>query len=65
MFTRNQLRNQKVLVAGCGRFGACLAAALSEAGYDILVIDKQKSAFRRLSDSFQGFEIGCECAGSL
>ena len=29
MFTRNQLRNQKVLVAGCGRFGACLAAALS------------------------------------
>ena len=57
MFTRNQFRNQKVLVAGCGRFGACLAAALSEAGYDILVIDKQKSAFRRLSDSFQGFEI--------
>lgn len=42
MFTRNQFRNQKVLVAGCGRFGACLAAALSEAGYDILVIDKQK-----------------------
>ena len=57
MFTRNQFRNQKVLVAGCGRFGACLAAALSEAGYDILVIDKQKSAVRRLSDSFQGFEI--------
>ena len=55
MFTRNQLRNQKVLVAGCGRFGACLAAALSEAGYDILVIDKQKvpsdvflTAFRAL-----------------
>lgn len=43
MFTRNHLRNQKVLVAGCGRFGACLAAALSEAGYDILVIDKQKA----------------------
>ena len=62
MFTRNQLRNQKVLVAGCGRFGACLAAALSEAGYDILVIDKQKSAFRRLSDSFQGFEIEGDAA---
>ena len=31
-------------------------AALSEAGYDILVIDKQKSAFRRLSDSFQGLK---------
>ena len=62
MFTRNQFRNQKVLVAGCGRFGACLAAALSEAGYDILVIDKQKSAFRRLSDSFQGFEIEGDAA---
>lgn len=57
MFTRNHLRNQKVLVAGCGRFGACLAAALSEAGYDVLVIDKQESAFKRLCDSFQGFEI--------
>lgn len=57
MFTKNHLRNQKVLVAGCGRFGACLASALSESGYDVIVIDKQECAFKRLCDSFGGFEI--------
>ena len=57
MFTKNHVRNQKVLVAGCGRFGACLASALSESGYDVIVIDKQESAFKRLCDSFGGFEI--------
>lgn len=28
MFTRNHFRNQKVLVAGFGRFGACLPSSL-------------------------------------
>lgn len=57
MYTGNHFRNQKVLVAGFGRFGACLSAALSKAGYAVVVIDKQKSAFRRLPDSLQGFVI--------
>ena len=56
MFIRNHFRNQKVLVAGFGRFGACLAA-LSKAGYAVMVIDKLKSAFQHLSDSLQGFVI--------
>ena len=56
MFTRNQFRNQKVLVAGCGRFGACLAAALSEAGYDILVIDKQKAPSGVFLTAFRGLK---------
>lgn len=56
MFIRNHFGNQKVLVAGFGRFGACLAA-LSKTGYAVVVIDKQKSAFRRLPDSLQGFVI--------
>lgn len=57
MFTRNHLRNQKVLIAGCGRFSACLASALGESGYDVIVIDKCEAAFKRLCDSFGGFEI--------
>lgn len=51
MFIRNHFRNQKVLAAGFGRFGACLAA-LSKTGYAVVVIDKLKSAFGRLPTAF-------------
>lgn len=57
MFYKNHKNTKKVLVAGCGRFGACLASSLSEADYDVIVIDKCAASFKRLSDSFGGFEI--------
>lgn len=57
MFYKNSKRKQKVLVAGCGRFGACLASSLSNSGYDVIVIDKDETAFLRLADTFGGFEI--------
>lgn len=63
MFIRNYFRNQKVLAAGFGRFGACLAA-LSKTGYAVVVIDKQKSAFRRLPDSCQAGNLSCTACGS-
>lgn len=57
MFLKNHLRNKKVLIAGCGRFGSCLASALSDAGYDVIIIDKKETAFKRLRDNFGGFEV--------
>lgn len=57
MFKNKFVKSQRVLVAGCGRVGSCLASSLSDAGYDVIVIDKKESAFQRLHDNFGGFEI--------
>lgn len=45
------------IVVGCGRLGANLAATLSDGGGDVLIIDKNKDAFRKLSPSFGGLSI--------
>jgi trk system potassium uptake protein TrkA len=50
------MRN-KVLVIGCGRLGANLAAIASEKGQNVLVIDKNEFAFDRLPESFSGYKI--------
>lgn len=52
-----RIKNKTVLVAGCGRFGASIALELNKKGYDVTIIDKDKKAFNRLSESFGGFEI--------
>jgi trk system potassium uptake protein len=43
-----------VVIAGCGRVGSLLARDLSGAGHDIVVIDKNPAAFRRLGADFAG-----------
>ena len=58
MFTRNHFRNQKVLVAGFGRFGACLPSSLqgfviTEDGVDVDVLD-----------SCQAGNLSCTACGS-
>lgn len=44
----------KIIVLGCGRVGATLASSMFVRGYDVTVIDRQSSAFRRLSPLFKG-----------
>lgn len=44
----------KVVVMGCGRVGAALAAELDTAGYEVVVIDREPEAFGRLPDGFSG-----------
>ena len=44
----------KIVVMGCGRVGAALAAELSSEGNDVLVLDIDASAFRFLPDDFRG-----------
>jgi trk system potassium uptake protein len=43
-----------VVVVGCGRVGSGLAATLESEGHSVAVIDRQASAFRRLSPDFKG-----------
>jgi trk system potassium uptake protein TrkA len=44
----------KVIIVGCGRVGAHTAAALAREGHDVIVIDKNPTAFRLLPHGFQG-----------
>jgi trk system potassium uptake protein TrkA len=44
----------RVVVVGCGRVGAGLAAALAAAGDVVAVVDKDPKAFERLGEEFTG-----------
>ena len=43
-----------VVVVGCGRVGSSLATVLDRDGHGVSIIDKNRLAFRRLPDQFQG-----------
>jgi len=56
------LKDRKVnadytIIIGCGRLGANLANTLSDEGGNVLIIDKNKDAFRKLSPSFGGLSV--------
>ncbi|MCX7911864.1 MAG: TrkA family potassium uptake protein [Dehalococcoidales bacterium] len=44
----------KVMIMGCGRVGARLAALLDEDGHEVTVLDIDAYAFHRLPSSFRG-----------
>lgn len=46
-----------VVIMGCGRVGASVAAALERLGHDVAVIDKSHQAFRRLGSDFHGQQV--------
>lgn len=46
-----------LIVVGCGRVGAQLADFLAYEGHDVVVIDKNQDAFRRLGKVFNGVTI--------
>jgi trk/ktr system potassium uptake protein len=45
------------VIMGCGRVGSTLALSLEEQGHDVAVIDREKSAFRRLGSEFEGRRV--------
>lgn len=49
------MKKNKFVVIGCGRFGGQVATERSEEKLDVIVIDKDESAFRKLHDNFGGF----------
>lgn len=56
-----QINRQKIenytIIIGCGRLGANLANTLSDNGEDVLIIDKNKEAFRKLSPAYGGLSL--------
>ena len=46
-----------IVVVGCGRVGSQLAMMLSVEGHNVVVIDREESAFRRLGGTFNGVTI--------
>jgi trk system potassium uptake protein TrkA len=46
-----------IVVVGCGRVGSSLALSLQEAGHTVAVVDKQPTAFKRLSEKFTGSTV--------
>lgn len=46
-----------VVVMGCGRVGASLSDGLSRIGHDVAVIDRDTTAFHRLSPEFVGERV--------
>jgi trk system potassium uptake protein TrkA len=44
----------RVVIVGCGRVGASLAAALDAAGHRVLILDQVTAAFDRLPTTFSG-----------
>lgn len=54
----SKMKNEDyTIIIGCGRLGASLANTLSEKGTNVLMLDKDSSAFRKLSSSYGGLTL--------
>ena len=51
---KNKKNGSYTVIVGCGRLGANLANTLSNIGGNVIIIDKNPDAFRKLSTSFGG-----------
>ena len=47
----------RYLIVGCGRVGSALAKLLDADGHEIIVVDENPSAFKRLGQKFKGHEV--------
>jgi trk system potassium uptake protein TrkA len=48
---------RNVIVAGASRLGAMIAGILCDRGYHVTIVDIEADAFRKLPESFAGFEV--------
>lgn len=51
------MKRNKFIVIGSGRLGANIATSMSERGEDVIIIDATEDSFRKLSDSFSGYQV--------
>lgn len=51
------MKKNKFIVIGAGTLGAHIAATMSKSGHDVIIIDAIEDSFRRLDDSFSGYNI--------
>ncbi len=50
-------RKERVIIVGCGRLGRRLATMLSDKGYQVVIIDNDENAFKKLPEAFGGIQI--------
>lgn len=50
-------KEEYVMIVGCGRLGASLANTLSDHDGNVLIMDTENSAFRRLASNFGGLSV--------
>ncbi|OJV63059.1 MAG: hypothetical protein BGO41_10165 [Clostridiales bacterium 38-18] len=50
-------RESYIVVIGCGRLGAMLANEISDRNNNVLIIDRDKNSFRKLSPAFGGISM--------
>lgn len=55
-------KNTYIIITGCGRLGAGLAASLSLKKKDVIVIDEREEAFRKLAASYGGLTMCADVA---
>lgn len=56
-FFEKKKQTYYTVVIGCGRLGANIANTLSDKEIDVLIMDKDKEAFKKLSPSYGGLAI--------
>lgn len=49
--------SKQIVIVGCGRLGGALANQLSKDGHRLVVIDRNPSAFDKLTVDFSGYKI--------
>lgn len=54
---QNSILKNKVVIVGCGRFGASIANKFSAEGKNVMVVDNKADRFDKLSDNFMGFKF--------
>jgi trk system potassium uptake protein TrkA len=47
----------RYLIVGCGRVGSALAKLLDADGHEVIVVDENAAAFKRLGQRFKGHEV--------
>ncbi len=47
----------RYVIVGCGRVGSALAKLLDSDGHDVIVVDENPAAFKRLGQKFKGHEV--------
>jgi len=57
IFKSNKKDRDYTIIIGCGRLGTDLADILSDSGGNVMIIDKDKDAFRKISPSYGGFSL--------
>jgi trk system potassium uptake protein len=51
------MKRNKFIVIGSGRLGANIATKMSEMGEDVIIIDATDDSFRKLQDTFSGYQV--------